>query len=69
MLLVTKCESNISSLQQETENDKPQPKRCRKKKASSALWSLINELIAEPENNDGSGNCGNEVKVVVEMYI
>ena len=39
------CESHISSLQQETENDKPQPKHCRKEKTSSALWSLFDELI------------------------
>ena len=69
MLLVTECESHISSLQQETENDKPHPKRRRKEKTSSALWSLFDELIAESENNDGSGNCGNEAEVVVEMYL
>ena len=39
MLLVTECEGHISSLQQETENDKPHPKRRRKEKTSSALWS------------------------------
>ena len=69
MVLVTEYESHISSLQQETENDKPQPKHCRKKKASSALWSFIDELIVESENNDGIGNCGNEAEVVVEMYL
>ena len=58
MLLVTECESYISSLQQETENDKPQPKCRRKEKASSALWSLFDELIAVSENSDGSGNVG-----------
>ena len=43
MLLVTECESHINSLQQETENDKPHPKRCRKEKTSSALWSLFDK--------------------------
>ena len=69
MLFVTECESHINSLQQETENDKPQPKRRRKEKTSSALWSLFDELIAESENNDCSGNFGNEAEVVVEMYL
>ena len=66
MVLVTECESHISSLQQETENDKPHPKHHRKEKTSSALRSLCDELIAESENNDGSGNCGNEAEVVVD---
>ena len=43
------CESHISSLQQETENDKPQPKRHRKEKTSSALWNLFDKLIAKSE--------------------
>ena len=69
MLLVTECESHLSSLRQETEKDTPQPKRSRREKPSSALWSLFDELIAESENSDGSGNCGNEAEVVVEMYL
>ena len=69
MLLVTECESHISSLQQETENDKPQPKHDRKEKTSCALWSLFDDLIAESENNNHSGHFGNEAEVVVEMYL
>ena len=69
MLLVTECKNHINSLQQETESDKPQPKHYRKEKTSSALWSLFDELIAESENNDCSGNFGNEAEVVVEMYL
>ena len=64
MLLVTECASHINTLQQETENDKPQPNRRRKEKTSSELWSLFDELIAESENNDSSGNCGNESEVL-----
>ena len=69
MLLVTECENHINSLQQETESDKPQPKHRRKEKTSCALWSLFDKLIAESENNDGSGSFGNEAEVVVEMYL
>ena len=61
--------SHVNSLQQETENDKTQPKHHRKEKTSSALWSLFDELIAESENNDCSGNFGNEAEVVVEMSL
>ena len=70
MLLVTECENHINNLQQEkTESDKPQPKHRRKEKTSSASWSLFDELIAESENNNCSGNFGNEAEVVVEMYL
>ena len=54
MVLLTECESHISSLQQEKENKKSQPKRRRKEKTSSPLWGLFDELIAESENNDNS---------------
>ena len=69
ILLITECESHISSLQQNTENDKPQPKHHSKEKTGYALWSHFDELVAELENNDGSGNCGNEAEVVLEMYL
>ena len=69
MLLVTEYESHNSSLQQETGNDKPQLKHHRKEKTSSALWSLFDKLTVKSENNNGSGNGGNEAEVVVEMYL
>ena len=37
MLHVTECENHLSSLQQETENDKPQPKCSKREKPSFAL--------------------------------